>query len=253
MIGIFDSGSGGLTVLRALKDAMPSADVVYFGDTKNTPYGLKNRETLTELTVDAIQKLQGAGAEHIISACNSVSASLAVSLYDTLFSKSDALIEMVGPTVAAFRGSSAQIAVCATEATIRSELYQNGFRMVGHRVLPLTLPTLAGAIEEGASPEAIRAMLAEGFKEVSFDALDVVVLACTHYPLVMEQFLQSVPSRVLLYNPAEAIAERAQQLWWPREVGNGSLRFLISKDSPTFRAFVTTLFPDTDYTIEVVQ
>ncbi len=74
MIGIFDSGMGGLTVLSAIREQMPSADILYFGDTKNAPYGEKSREVLSELTVAAIRLLQEHGATNIVSACNSVSA-----------------------------------------------------------------------------------------------------------------------------------------------------------------------------------
>src|SRR3989344_6221172 len=123
MIGIFDSGSGGLTVLKAVREEMPSADVVYFGDIKNAPYGSRSNSELSILTVRAIELLQKRGAESIVSACNSVSASLAVSLFDALSITPTQLIEMVGPTVASFRNSDARILLCATPATIRSEVY----------------------------------------------------------------------------------------------------------------------------------
>ena len=84
MIGIFDSGMGGLTVLRALRDVLPSCDVIYFGDTRNAPYGVRPREELTALTVEGLKLLQARHATNIVSACNSVSASLAISLYDAL-------------------------------------------------------------------------------------------------------------------------------------------------------------------------
>src|SRR3989344_6076418 len=104
MIGVFDSGVGGLTVLKAMRDVYPSIDVVYFGDTKNSPYGKKSGKELSALTVAGIRFLLEHGATTLVSACNSVSASLAVSLYDVLSIKSSQLIEMVGPTVSAFTG-----------------------------------------------------------------------------------------------------------------------------------------------------
>src|SRR3984885_15488343 len=99
MIGVFDSGVGGLTVLRAMRDAFPSIDVVYFGDTKNAPYGERSREELSLLTTEGIRLLLDRGATDIVSACNSTSASLAISLYDALSLSPKQLIEMVGPTV----------------------------------------------------------------------------------------------------------------------------------------------------------
>src|SRR3989338_4503180 len=131
MIGIFDSGSGGLTVLKAIRDQMPSSDVVYFGDIKNAPYGSKTNSELSVLTVRAIELLQNRGADNIVSACNSVSASLAVSLFDALSLTPPQLIEMVGPTVSSFKNSSARLLLVATPAPIQSEIYQNAFRMIG--------------------------------------------------------------------------------------------------------------------------
>jgi glutamate racemase len=125
MIGIFDSGSGGLTVLKTVRERMPSADILYFGDIKNAPYGEKPHGELGALTVRAIELLQKRGAESIVSACNSVSASLAISLFDALSLAPGHLIEMVGPTVSAFKDSPERILLTATPATIGSEIYQN--------------------------------------------------------------------------------------------------------------------------------
>lgn len=253
MIGLFDSGSGGLTVLKALRQELPSADIVYFGDTKNAPYGPKSREELTTLTVAGIERLQRAGAERIISACNSVSASLAVSLCDTLLPHPGSLIEMAGPTVAAFRGSDARVMIAATEATVKSEIYQNGFRMIGSDAKLLAIPSLAGALEQGASEDEIFRIVKNTLFGVSLDDVDVVVLACTHYPLAADAFRAALPPHVHMFDPAAAVAARAKGLWWPQEVGEGMLRFLISRDSAPFRGFVARLFPKTDYSIEVVE
>src|ERR1700753_3846841 len=111
MIGIFDSGVGGLTVLRALRARMPRADVVYFGDTKHAPYGNRSREDIVSLTKDAFALLRREGADSIVSACNSVSVTLALPL------ASERVVEMVGPTVRALSGSEKRIGLAATAAT----------------------------------------------------------------------------------------------------------------------------------------
>src|SRR3989338_11673213 len=121
MIGIFDSGSGGLTVLKAIWEQMPSADILFFGYIKNAPYGEKPREELSRLTINNIRVLQTRGATSIVSACNSVSASLAVSLFDVLGLAQQNLIEMVGPTVSYFKDFRKPILLAATPATIASE------------------------------------------------------------------------------------------------------------------------------------
>lgn len=240
MIGIFDSGSGGLTVLKEIREQMPSADILYFGDIKNAPYGSKSNAELSVLTVRAIELLQKRGATSIVSACNSVSASLAVSLLDALSLAPDHLIEMVGPTVGSFRDSSARLLLAATPATINSEIYQNAFRMIGKDVGTLAIPDLASAIEFGAKEEEIERIIRDAFADTRLDNFDAVVLACTHYPLVTHVF-ERVLGPVPLYDPASEVGERVKRRLWPREVGDGTVRFLISKDSPHFRDRIASL------------
>lgn len=252
MIGIFDSGSGGLTVLRAIREQMPSADILYFGDIKNAPYGEKSHSELSELTIRAIELLQKRGAGSIVSACNSVSASLAVSLFDALSLAPDHLIEMVGPTVNAFKNSPARLLLAATPATIDSEIYQNAFRMIGKDVETVAIPDLASAIEFDSSEEKIEQIIREAFRGVQLNNFDVLILACTHYPLVTEIF-ERVLGPVRLFDPALAVAERVKKQLWPREVGDGETHFIISKDSQPFRDRVAKFFPESASAIEVLN
>jgi glutamate racemase len=236
MIGIFDSGVGGLTVLKALRETLPSCDVLYFGDTKHVPYGQKGRHELAELSVAGLTLLHERGAHNIVSACNSVSVSLAVSLFDT-FSLSPAhLIEMVGPTVAYFKGSSARVVLAATVATVESEIYQNGFRMIGKDIETVAFEGLASAIEHGAGEGEIEAIIRDGFAGIALDESAVVVLACTHYPFALASFRKVLGDNVLIFDPAYAVSERAEKLFWPQEAGGGTTHFLISADSEHFRA-----------------
>lgn len=252
MIGIFDSGSGGLTVLSAIREQMPSADVLYFGDIKNAPYGSKSNSELGALTVRAIELLQKRGAKSIVSACNSVSASLAISLFDALSIAPDHLIEMVGPTVSSFKNSSARLLLTATPATINSEIYQNAFHMIGKNIETVAIPDLASAIEFGKSEEEIEHIIRTAFESVKLSEFDVLILACTHYPLVADIFGRVLGS-VHFFDPALAVGERVKKQLWPREVGNGTTRFVISSDSQPFRDRVAQLFPKSECTIEVVD
>lgn len=253
MIGIFDSGSGGLTVLKGIRERMPSVDIVYFGDNAYAPYGNRSREEISQRTMHALKTLLTNGATSIVSACNSVSASLAISLYDSIAIRPDRLIEMVGPTVSGYRDSSARILLVATDATIRSEIYQNAFRMIGKEVHTLAIPALAGAIEEGAPAAMIERMIRDALAHTDLNAIDTVLLACTHYPLAYDAFRLVLPGHIAINDPAEMVAERVEQWWWPREVGNGSLRFILTKESPAFRARLEALFPGAPYTVEVVE
>lgn len=252
MIGIFDSGSGGLTVLKAIRERMPSADVVYFGDIKNAPYGSKSNRELSVLTVRAIELLQERGAQSIVSACNSVSASLAVSLFDALSLSPDHLIEMVGPTVSSFKNSSSRLLLVATPATINSEIYQNAFHMIGKEIETMAIPDLAAAIEFGKSEEEIERIIRDAFKNTQLDDFDVLILACTHYPLV-EHIFERVLGSIHLFDPAVAVGDRVKKQLWPQEIGNGITRFIISKDSQQFRDRVAKLASSGATSIEVLD
>ena len=252
MIGIFDSGSGGLTVLKAIREQMPSCDVLYFGDIKNAPYGEKPREELSRLTINNIRVLQTRGATSIVSACNSVSASLAVSLFDVLGLAQQNLIEMVGPTVSYFKDFKKPILLAATPATIASGLYQNAFQMLGIMIDTIAIPKLAGAIEFGISAKEQELLIAGAFAPYDMKKYGALILACTHYPLALTSF-RKVLGDVSFFDPAEAVANRAKRQLWPREVGDGKLRLLVSRNTPQFRSHVTKLLPDASYVIEVLD
>jgi glutamate racemase len=252
MVGIFDSGSGGLTVMKAVRELLPTSDIVYFGDIKHAPYGSKSQEELSRYTAESLALLKREGAERIISACNSVSASLALSLFDAFDMQPGDIIEMVGPTVSYFKGSDARIALCATPATIRAGIYQNAFRMIGREVAAVPMPGLADAIEFAHGEQAQRELIEGALKDMQWDRCDALLLACTHYPLVLDLFRSIVPPRVMIFDPAIAVAERAQRQFWPQEVRDTRTRFLISQDSEPFRALVKKMFPDAAQNIEVV-
>jgi glutamate racemase len=252
MIGLIDSGSGGLSVLTALRREMPDADVLYFGDIKNAPYGNKSHAELSRLTIDALSLLKERGVTNVVSACNSVSAALAISLFDTLLSAQH-VIEMVGPTVATLKDETRSIAICATEATIRSGMYENGFRMVGKRdITSIAIPDLAGQIEFGASKEVLKQTISTALAPHQ-GTFSVLVLACTHYPLVRDLFVDVVGDAVEIVDPAESVATRAKGLFTNEKTGQGRTTFLISQESACFREYVAELLLAGTYQIEVVS
>lgn len=254
MIGIFDSGSGGLTVLRAIREVLPSADVVYFADLKHAPYGKRSREELSQLTAQSIQLLLNKGANNIIGACNSVSASIAVALFDAFDLGQAQLTEMVGPTVRYFKGSDAKLLVCATPATVESGIYQTAFRMIGKNVVMCPIPELAGLIDFSDDDKAIRETIEHALGDFDAASYDAMLLSCTHYPLVREMFEDILKGKkVVLFDPAHEVAERVEKHCWPQEVGEGKTTFLINKESDSFPRWVEKLFPGSSYTIEVID
>ncbi len=249
MIGVFDSGVGGLSVLRSLRASVPNADILYFGDIKNAPYGIRSQAELSKLTAEAIRLLQERGAEHMVSACNSVSASLVSSLFDVLSFQPYNLIEMVGPTVAQFRDSNERLALCATPATIQSGVYQNAFALLGKSVQYFPISELAGAIEFGSSADEIGNIIRSTFDGEEFDTL---ILGCTHYPLVADIFSDILGPHVKIFDPSAGVAKRVRTLWGDGEVGTGQVQFLISKESEQFRKLAHEVLRESPYSIEVI-
>ena len=248
MIGIFDSGSGGLSVLKELRQKLPSADVVYFGDIKNVPYGMKTQEELSKLTANAIDLLHKEGAKHIVSACNSVAASLVISMSDRLSFSGD-IIEMVGPTVSNFKEGGGKLALCATPATIDSGIYQSAFSLVGQEVQYIAIPELAAAIEFGKSESEVEEIIRKAFSgKKDFDTL---ILSCTHYPLVKSLFERVLGPEVEVFDPSVAVAERVKEAFTMDASGSGQTRFIISQESTVFRQRVAEILPNGSYSIEV--
>lgn len=159
---------------------------------------------------------------------------------------------MVGPTVAVFRNSKKRLLFTATPATVRSGIYRHGFKMTGMDIVEVPIPDLAGAIEFGESDDVMEKKIREAFASVRLQDFDVLVLACTHYPLILPIFRRVLGESITILDPAEFVADRAERELWPREAGNGKTHFVISKDSEHFRNLVARLFPEADYTIEVL-
>ncbi len=238
MIGIFDSGSGGLSVLKALRERAPQADVVYFGDLKNAPYGNKSREELGALTVLGIQKLIDEGATEIVSACNSVSVSIVLPMFEILDIPRASIIEMVGPTVSAFKGKVARVLIVATRATIESGVYQNGFRMIGISADGCVLPDLVQLIEGGGSTEDMVTMVRTALEPYRDAGYTHLLLGCTHFPLVREIFeevLTTLSMSIELVDPAHAVADAVVARF--DTSGTGRTDLMVSLESPTFERF----------------
>lgn len=210
MIGIFDSGIGGLTVYTRIRALAPNADIVYFGDTANAPYGNKTPAEVGALTILAVQTLLDHGATEIVSACNSVSASVARPLFEAVDMNSDVIIEMVPPTIDFFRASRKQgrILLAATQLTISSGMYQQAFEAIGIDIDVLAIPELAGAIEAGAQDADLKKIIENALSEKGMQDFDILILGCTHYPLVEHLFRESIGQDIEIYDPAIAVARR---------------------------------------------
>lgn len=243
MLGIFDSGMGGLSVLKEVRRVAPQVDIVYFGDTKHAPYGNRSLSELGALTAIGIQKLMHEGASEIITACNTVSVQIVEPMYDILGIKKRQIIEMVGPAVAELsrRYREQSILLLATQATVQSGLYQSAAAEQGLTVAARALPELVGLIESGEEREVIKAYITSELKNTLLD-YSLVVFGCTHYPLVRDVFLEAgeeIGYAGEWFDPALAVARKAKAEFDLQ--GSGSTQFILSKDSAPFRALAEEL------------
>ena len=208
MIGVFDSGIGGLTVVRALLDRLPGQDIIYLGDTARTPYGSKSSDTIIKYCLNNTEFLIRRGAHIIVVACNTASSYA----YDAIRSTFDVpVFEVIGPgsQLAVQRSRKQRIGVIGTRATIASGIYQKRIKAIAPeaKVFTVPCPLLVPLVEEGwlTRPETtmiVRKYLA-GLKAKQIDTL---ILGCTHYPVLRDLIQRKIGSRVGLVDSAEAIA-----------------------------------------------
>lgn len=218
IIGVFDSGLGGLTVLGRLLQDFPQHRFVYFGDTARTPYGSKTPETITRYAHECANFLLEQGAEAIVVACNtasscaldSLSASLPVPVIGTVepLVAELALVKLENPT-------SGPIAVLGTRATIASEVYQKAIaaKLPGRHILARACPMFVSLVEEGIVEGAVVDEIIKLYcSGLLSEGVDTVVLGCTHYPLLKKSLENFFPPRTLFYSSASGISSALSEL-----------------------------------------
>lgn len=246
MIGIFDSGVGGLTVASAIRKCAPRADFVYFGDLANAPFGSKSTDELFGITIRAMRFLRAQGAMEIVAACNSVSVSVIRPMVEAFGMQGSHLIEMVEPAARALaRQHPKKILVIATEATVRSGIYTDAFMMYGLNTDMMAISKLATAIEEGESVGIIEQIILPAVDQAIEIGADTLVFGCTHYPFVQNVFKKLFSERgysIRLFDPSLAVAKETI-LKFDVE-GSGLQRFFVSKPASVFNDTVRSLFGD---------
>ncbi len=247
-IGVFDSGVGGISVLRELVKVMPQEDFLYFGDSENAPYGTKKPELVRDLTLRHIEFLLKQRAKAIAVACNTAT-SAAVALLREKYPS----VPLVGiePAIkpAAKEKPGAVIVVMATPMTLRQEKFRNLMARYEKeiQIIPLPCPGLMEFIERGElSGDGLRRYLTDLFDCVH-QAPDGVVLGCTHYPFAREMIQQVLGKAVTIYDGGPATARelrrRVQEAGLLRENGRqGRVTFLNSRDTPEQMRLCERLF-----------
>src|SRR5256884_8422916 len=209
IVGVFDSGVGGLTVLKALLELIPAADYVYFGDTARLPYGSKSVETVARYAVEAAHYLESHGAQMLVIACNTATA-LAL---DRITSQAHVPVVGViepGAEAAAASTENKKIVVIGTEATVSSHAYRRALEARGlsarEKACPLLVPLVEeGWVEHAVTEQVARIYLTEAFAD-GFRNADTMVLGCTHYPLLKSLLRRVTPDHVNIVDSAETTA-----------------------------------------------
>ena len=214
-IGVFDSGFGGLTVLKALLEVIPEADYLYFGDTARLPYGSKSAETVAKYAVEAARFLNQQGAQMLVVACNTATA---LALDKIARSVSIPVVGVVEPGAqrAAAASRKRKAVVIGTEATISSHAYLRALQNLGvearEKACPLFVPLVEeGWIEHAVTEQVARIYLGEAFSD-GFESADVLVLGCTHYPLIKSLLRRLAQPHVTVVDSAESTAHVVRDL-----------------------------------------
>jgi len=209
-IAVFDSGVGGLTVLRAIAGQVPDADYLYFGDTARLPYGTKSRETVARYAIEAALFLQDLGIDMLVIGCNTATA---LALYDIKGAVNVPVIGVIDPGAdrAAEISRSREAVVFATEATISSHAYQRALARRGFATHEKACPLLVPLVEEGwiehpVTEQVARIYMIEALRVASMNT-DVLVLGCTHYPLIRPLLRRVVPQKIAIVDSAESTAQ----------------------------------------------
>lgn len=247
-IGVFDSGVGGLSVLRAMRAQMPAEDVIYFGDQGHVPYGARPMEQIQKFSEGITRFLLNQDAKIIVVACNTASAAalkyLRARFVDVPFVGMEPAVKP-----AAEMTRTGKVGVLATPATFQGELYASVVERFGNGVefFQHTCPGLVDQIEKGELNSAkTRAILDEALLPMLEKNIDTVVLGCTHYPFVIPLIEQIVGEAVRVIDPAPAVARQAGRLLEARgmlrQAGRrGTIRFFTSGDAAVMESVLPRL------------
>lgn len=245
-IGVFDSGVGGLTVLKALAAQLPRERFVYLGDTARLPYGTKSPETVVRYALKAAEALAGYGVKCLVIACNTASAVGLAAVSQRIHDVPVIGVIEPGAEAACRASRSGHIAVIATEGTVRGGAYQDAIvrRRTDARVSALTAPLFVALAEEGLCHGPIADSVARHYLVPLFSSRtgashpDTLVLGCTHFPMLAQTIRAAVGPEVSIVDSAETTARYVRQTLESENLavrdGKGGLRLLATDAADRF-------------------
>jgi glutamate racemase len=238
IIGVFDSGFGGLTVLKALLEVIPGANYLYFGDTARLPYGSKSPETVAKYAVEAGHYLEQQGAEMLVIACNTATALALPQITGAAHVPVIGVVEP-GAETASAASKHRKVVVIGTEATVASHAYRKALEARGIAAAEKACPLLVPLVEEGwiehpVTEQVARIYMNEAFA-MDFASADVLVLGCTHYPLLKSVLARVAPPHVHIVDSAESTAHAVAKKLNREIPGEPSLKFFATDSADKFK------------------
>jgi len=236
-IGVFDSGIGGLTVVKSLLEHQLFEEIIYFGDTARVPYGSKDKNTIIRYAIEAVEFFKNFELDMIIVACNTVSAYALDEMRESASCPVIGVVEAgVLATSNAVKNIEDNILVIGTNATVKSKAYENGLKEQGFHKLqtkatPLFVPLVEEEIFHG---EILDATLKHYFEHVTHP--QAVILGCTHFPLLSETLQQYFGSETMLIHSGDAIVEYLEQEFkFSQKYENPVVKFFASENPEALR------------------
>lgn len=246
-IGIFDSGLGGLTVLKALTRLLPNENLIYFGDTAHVPYGSKSKKTITEYSLAIANFLTSRDIKLLVIACNTASSAAGDTLKKHLGIPVIGVIEP-GAQAACQASVNSKIAVIGTEATIRSSAYTKAVKKLNKqahvfdKACPLFVPLVEEGWWEGDVTELTAFRYLEPLRELGVDTL---ILGCTHYPVIKPLIQRAIGDGVTLVDSAESTAAAVRDMLMQNDMlrtnRGGKTSYYASDDPVRFAALAKNI------------
>lgn len=224
-IGLFDSGLGGLTVMKALSNDLPSENIIYLADQANLPFGEKDPAECIEYCLKCAEFLANQNVKLIVIACHTASA-LALKIIEKKFSIPVVSVIHATPDLNKYK----RLGVLGTKNTIESGIYES---IISSEIIPLACPEFIALIESGMKDEKEALNLAERILKPLIGKIDGALLACTHFPLMKKTLETVLGPSVDLLDPSILCAKRARAILKEKSLLN------LSKENPTYR-FITT-------------
>ena len=258
-IGIFDSGIGGLTVFKEISKKLPSFELFYLGDTARLPYGIKSKKTVDQYSERNVRFLRLLGCKIIVVACNTAS-SYSTSLLKKKFNLPIFDVLSSGVLASSKLGAK-RIGIIGTASTIESKTYENNIRRIDKSIKTIAkaCPIFVPLIEQGLLKKNYSKLIIEDNLAVfKRNAIDALILGCTHYPLIKKDIQDYLGPNVILIDSAQEISKSLYdylKLKHPNEFSKTKKRrrIFVTDKSAYFNSVTRKIFRNLDYKIKLID